>query len=84
MRPEDAVRTIRSRGRTPLTIDEGIALVTQRPELLEKNKCFMLLARGADRRGTRALDQRARAEARLVLGRQPAHLARRRLGRGQT
>jgi hypothetical protein len=42
VRPEDATRTIRSRGRTPLTIDEGIALVTQVPEALEKNKCFML------------------------------------------
>ncbi len=42
MRPEDATRVIRSRGRTPLTIDEGIALVTQVPQVLEKNKCFML------------------------------------------
>jgi hypothetical protein len=41
-RPEDATRTIRDRGRTPLTIDEGIALVTQVPGVLEKNKCFML------------------------------------------
>jgi hypothetical protein len=40
--PEDATRTIRSRGRMPLTIDEGIALVTQVPQVLEKNKCFML------------------------------------------
>ena len=42
VRPEDAPRSIRSRGRTPLTIDEGIALVTQVPQVLEKNKCFML------------------------------------------
>ena len=42
VRPEDATRDIRSRGRTPLTIDEGIALVTQVPQVLEKNKCFML------------------------------------------
>ena len=42
VRPEDATRTIRERGRTPLTIDEGIALVTQVPPVLEKNKCFML------------------------------------------
>ena len=42
VRPEDATAAIRARGRTPLTIDEGIALVTQVPETLEKNKCFML------------------------------------------
>jgi hypothetical protein len=42
VKPEDATATIRSRSRTPLTIDEGIALVTQVPRVLEKNKCFML------------------------------------------
>jgi Family of unknown function (DUF5701) len=42
VRPEDATETIRERGRTPITIDEGIALVTQVPPVLEKNKCFML------------------------------------------
>ena len=76
VRPEDATRTIRGRGRTPLTIDEGIALVTQLPKVLEKNKCFMLA--GSRRHGStraRAVDQRARTEARLVLGRQPAHVA---------
>ena len=51
VRPEDATRTIRERGRTPLTIDEGIALVTQVPQVLEKNKCFMLAgSRRHDRR----------------------------------
>jgi hypothetical protein len=51
VRPEDATRTIRERGRTPLTIDEGIALVTQVPPVLEKNKCFMLAgSRRHDRR----------------------------------
>ena len=42
VRPEDASKEVRSRGRSQLTIDEGIALVTQVPQLLEKNKCFML------------------------------------------
>ena len=42
VRPEDATRAVRERGRSPLTIDEGIALVTHRPDLLESNKCFML------------------------------------------
>ena len=51
VRPEDALPVIRSRGRTPLTIDEGIAVVTHCPELLEKNKCFMLSgSRRHDRR----------------------------------
>ena len=51
VRPEDATRTIRRRGRSPLTIDEGIALVAQVPETLEKNKCFMLAgSRRHDRR----------------------------------
>ena len=51
VRPEDALPVIRGRGRSPLTIDEGIALVTQAPHLLEKNKCFMLSgSRRSDRR----------------------------------
>jgi hypothetical protein len=51
VRPEDATRTIRERDHTPLTIDEGIALVTQVPPVLEKNKCFMLAgSRRHDRR----------------------------------
>jgi hypothetical protein len=51
VRPQDATMTIRSRGRTPITIDEGIALVTQVPQVLEKNKCFMLAgSRRHDRR----------------------------------
>jgi hypothetical protein len=51
VRPEDATRAIRARGRTPLTIDEGVALVTQVPQVLAKNKCFMLAgSRRHDRR----------------------------------
>jgi Family of unknown function (DUF5701) len=50
VRPEDALPVILGRGRTPLTIDEGIAVVTQAPHLLEKNKCFML---SGSRRGDR-------------------------------
>ncbi len=30
--------------RSPLTIDEGVAIVTQFPEFLMKNNCFSLLA----------------------------------------
>jgi len=51
VRPEDALPVIRQRGRTPLTIDEGIAVVTHAPHLLAKNKCFMLSgSRRHDRR----------------------------------
>ncbi len=50
VRPEDALVAIRSRGRTPLTIHEGLALVTQFPQLLVKNHCFML---SGSRRGDR-------------------------------
>lgn len=51
VRPEEALPVIRGRGRTPLTIDEGIAVVTHAPELLEKNRCFMLSgSRRSDRR----------------------------------
>ena len=51
VRPEDALPVILGRGRTPLTIDEGVAVVTHAPHLLEKNKCFMLSgSRRDDRR----------------------------------
>ena len=54
VRPEDATRTVLDRGRSPLTIDEGIALVTQVPAVLESNKCFTLS-------GSRRHDQRVPA-----------------------
>ncbi len=50
VRPEEALPVILGRGRTPLTIDEGIAVVTHAPHLLEKNRCFML---SGSRRGDR-------------------------------
>ena len=51
VRPNEAVETIRGRGRTPLTIHEGIALVTVHPQVLEPNRCFMLAgSRRGDRR----------------------------------
>lgn len=50
VRPQDALPVITSRGRTPLTISEGVALVTHYPEMLEKNRCFML---SGSRRGDR-------------------------------
>jgi len=44
VRPEDALKTVTGRGRTPLTIGEGLALVVVRPEMLRPNKCFSLMA----------------------------------------
>ncbi|GAB3566320.1 DUF5701 family protein [Amycolatopsis endophytica] len=48
--PNDAMETIAGRERTPLTIEEGIALVTHFPEVLVKNKCFSV---GGSRCGDR-------------------------------
>jgi len=49
--PNDAVAAITARQRTPLTWEEGVALVTQFPASLEKNKCFSLAgSRCGDRR----------------------------------
>jgi hypothetical protein len=42
-RPLDALATVKERGRTPLTIDEGLSLQTVFPGALEKNHCFMLM-----------------------------------------
>lgn len=50
-RPDDALAAITARGRTPLTVDEGIAFITAFPGALEKNHCFSLLgSRCGDRR----------------------------------
>lgn len=50
--PNEAMRLIKGSNRSPLTIDEGIAIVTQYPEFLIKNNCFSLLASrtGTDQR----------------------------------
>jgi hypothetical protein len=49
--PDAALASIEAHGRSPLTIDEGIALLTHFPEFLQPNNCFSLLAsRCGDRR----------------------------------
>nr|WP_243869999.1 DUF5701 family protein [Amycolatopsis granulosa] len=48
--PKDAMQVVADRGRTLLTIDEGVALITQFPQVLVKNKCFSL---GGSRCGDR-------------------------------
>ena len=51
VRPNDALTAIAERGRTPITVAEGIALITQHPQLLAKNHCFSLVgSRCGDKR----------------------------------
>ena len=52
--PADALRHILSRGRSPLTIDEGIAVLTQVPDVLTRHNAYSLL-------GSRAGDKRVPA-----------------------
>ena len=42
--PREAMKMIAQEHRTPLTIDEGTALIIHYPEFLIKNNCFSLLA----------------------------------------
>jgi Family of unknown function (DUF5701) len=49
--PDDALETIRAQRRSPLTIDEGVAVVTHHPEVLEHGTAFSILgSRRGDRR----------------------------------
>ncbi|NJO20959.1 MAG: hypothetical protein HC838_14230 [Spirulinaceae cyanobacterium RM2_2_10] len=49
--PQEALKTLMSLGRSPLTIEEGVAILTHYPECLVKNNCFSLLgSRCGDRR----------------------------------
>ena len=51
VRPDDALVSIRAAGRSPLTIEEGIAVVTHHPETIARNDGWSLLAsRCGDRR----------------------------------
>lgn len=63
--PNDAMATIADRGRTLLTIEEGIAFVTQQPAALAKNKCFSL---GASRCGDRRVPAVWRSDNKPKLG----------------
>jgi hypothetical protein len=44
VRPKDALPAIWKKNRSPLTIDEGLAILTHYPDFLKKNHCFSLLA----------------------------------------
>jgi len=48
VRPNDALPIIVNAGRTPLTIDEGVALVTQFPEIFKVRNAFQSLASRSD------------------------------------
>lgn len=51
IRPSDAAVTIAGRGRTPITIDEGLCFLHACPSALEPNRCFHTAAsRGTDKR----------------------------------
>jgi hypothetical protein len=54
VRPEDALRQITANRRSPLTIEEGVAVLTHYPDWLIKNHCFSLP-------GSRRADQRVPA-----------------------
>ena len=41
--PEEALPAITAAGRSPLTVNEGISWLLQRPEVLERNRCFMTI-----------------------------------------
>jgi hypothetical protein len=42
--PNQALPLLQKASRSPLTIDEGVAIVTHYPDFLRKNNCFSLLA----------------------------------------
>jgi hypothetical protein len=49
--PAEALESALDRGRSPLTVEEGIAVATHAPHLLERNHCFSLAgSRRGDRR----------------------------------
>lgn len=53
VKPDDALPRIHADGRTPLTLDEGMAVATQHPEWLKERNCFeMLGSRAGDKRVT--------------------------------
>jgi hypothetical protein len=51
--PNEAMKTIQNENHSPLTVEEGIAVVTHYPDMLKKNNGFSLLgSRCGDRRVT--------------------------------
>jgi Family of unknown function (DUF5701) len=51
MSPQDAEQDIASRGRSPLTLEEGVAILLEHPGILRAANCYQMLASSAgDRR----------------------------------
>jgi hypothetical protein len=63
--PEQALEIIKKQARSPLTIDEGIAILIHYPDFLQKNNCFSLLA---SRRGDKRIPALWLSENRPKLG----------------
>jgi hypothetical protein len=57
--PNEALPAILARGRTPLTVNEGISWLLQEPKVLEANHCFMTIGSRRPRGAT--LDARTPA-----------------------
>ena len=57
--PNEALPEITARGRTPLTLNEGISWLLQEPEHLEPGSCFMTI--GTRKRTPKGLDTRTPA-----------------------
>ncbi len=57
--PKEALPAIAGRGRTPLTINEGISWLLQEPTMLEPNHCFMTI--GSRKPKPKGLDARTPA-----------------------
>lgn len=57
--PNEALPEITARGRTPLTLNEGISWLLQQPERLEPGSCFMTI--GTRKRTPKGLDTRTPA-----------------------
>lgn len=53
VRPDDAIPGILAAARSPLTLEEGLAVATQHPEWLRERNCFQMLgSRAGDKRVT--------------------------------
>jgi hypothetical protein len=57
--PAEALPAITSRGRSPLTISEGISWLLQEPKQLERNHCFMTI--GSRKKKGNTIDSRTPA-----------------------
>jgi hypothetical protein len=58
--PDEALPAILDAGRTPLTLNEGVHWLLQRPDMLERGRCFMTVGSRL-RKASGALDSRTPA-----------------------